>query len=396
MEAGQEFQCEIEKCVFGSDGLTRIDGEVVFIPGTLPGEKLIAKITAPKKNFSRAEVVRFGVTSPHRQEPVCRYFGRCPGCQYLHTDYAYETELKLAQLKDLLASSGIEPETMLDPVAPQPPENYRNKVVLHVHTIGSAVKFGYVMQDNQTVCDIDHCFLAHPAINEELKRLRSDRSYMASLREGMDVTIRNTAKGVQSWRNAPAKNATWLREQLSFGELSVPCGSFFQVNKEGAEALLSAVGRIIDRLEPNRFIDLYGGVGFFGSYAASKGVKDVLVVESDAAAAEAAKFNLKKFGISEPQVIAGDAGLALKELKSSEAPDTLLLVDPPRGGLTLRAAMCITGSALENFIYISCNPATWARDAVRLQKGGFKLKELQLVNMFPRTEHFELVSFFCR
>jgi 23S rRNA (uracil1939-C5)-methyltransferase len=168
------------------------------------------------------------------------------------------------------------------------------------------------------------------------------------------------------------------------------------VNKGGAEALLSAVGGILDRLQPSRFIDLYGGVGFFGSYAASRGIRDILVVESDAAAAEAAKFNLKKFGITDPQVIAGDAGLALKELKNTEAPDTLLLVDPPRGGLTLRAAMCLTGSALENFVYISCNPATWARDAVRLQKGGFKLAEVQLVNMFPRTEHFELVSLFRR
>ena len=219
---------------------------------------------------------------------------------------------------------------------------------------------------------------------------------MASLREGMDVTIRNTAKGVLSWRNAPAKNATWLREKLSFGELSVPCGSFFQVNKEGAEALLTAVSAYIDRLKPTRFIDLYAGAGFFASLAASKGVRDILAVESDAAAAEAARFNLKKFGIQEPQVIAGDAGIVLKELKASESPDTLLVVDPPRGGLTLRAAMCLTGSSLRNFIYISCNPATWARDAVRLQKGGFKLAELQLVNMFPRTEHFELVSFFSR
>ena len=78
MEIGQEFQCEIEKCVFGSDGLTRVDGEVVFIPGTLPGEKLIARVTAPRKNFSRAEVVRFGVTSPHRTEVACRFSAVVP------------------------------------------------------------------------------------------------------------------------------------------------------------------------------------------------------------------------------------------------------------------------------------------------------------------------------
>lgn len=78
MQTGTEFQCEIETCALGGDGIARVDGEVVFLPGTLPGEKLIGRITAEKKNFSRAEIVRFGATSPHRVEPGCPYFGRCP------------------------------------------------------------------------------------------------------------------------------------------------------------------------------------------------------------------------------------------------------------------------------------------------------------------------------
>ena len=102
MQIGTEFQCEIEKTVFGGDGLTRCDGEVVFLPRTLPGERLIGRITAKKKNYSRGTVVRFGETSPRRIEPGCPYFGRCPGCCYRHAEYGLEAELKSAQLADLL------------------------------------------------------------------------------------------------------------------------------------------------------------------------------------------------------------------------------------------------------------------------------------------------------
>ena len=108
MQIGTEFQCEIEKTVFGGDGLARCNGEVVFLPRTLPGERLIGRVTAVKKNFSRAEVVRFGQKNPRRIEPGCSYFGRCLGCCYRHAEYALEAELKSAQLADLLRHSSLE------------------------------------------------------------------------------------------------------------------------------------------------------------------------------------------------------------------------------------------------------------------------------------------------
>lgn len=399
MEIGREFQCEIEKTVFGGDGLARVGGEVVFIPRTLPGERLIARVTACKSSFSRAEAVRFGATSPHRIEPACPYFGRCPGCRYLHAGYAYETELKAAQLADQLAQAGLEPApgVLESPIAPEPPLGYRNKIVLHVHKVGGRTMLGYVMGDNTTVTDIEACPLAHPEINAKLAELRGDKSFLHSLHEGMDVTFRWTAAdGAIYWRNQPARNATWLKEELPFGRLSVPCGSFFQVNAAGAAALADEVAALIAARKPARFIDLYAGAGFFSAVALHAGVREVLAVESDEAAAAAARFNLKRFGAEHPEVIAGDAAEALKSLKDAPASDALLTVDPPRGGLTLKAAMALTGSTLDSFIYISCNPATWARDARRLAKGGFTLSKLRLVNMFPRTEHFELFSFWTR
>ncbi len=399
MQIGTEFQCEIEKTVFGGDGLTRCDGEVVFLPRTLPGERLIGRITAKKKNYSRGTVVRFGETSPRRIEPGCPYFGRCPGCCYRHAEYGLEAELKSAQLADLLAGAGIEPAPgVVAPfAAPLPAEGYRDKIVLHVHKSGGRTELGYVMADNTTVTDIERCPLAHPEINAELARLRADKSFLHSLHEGMDVTFRRTDRdGVRFWRNRPAANLTWLRETVPFGELSVPCGSFFQVNPAGCAVLVAEFEAVLERLSPRRVIDLYSGAGLFAAAAAHRGIGDILAVESDEAAAAACRYNLRRYGVAEPEVVAGDAADAFGRSPESDPAGTLLVVDPPRTGLSPQAMRNLVESPLRFLVYISCNPSTWVRDALRLQKGGFELNHLRGVNMFPRTGHFELFSFWAR
>lgn len=396
MEIDTLFQCKIEKTILGGDGLARVGGEVVFIPRTLPGEQVIARVTAQKSKFSRAKVERFGTISPHRIVPECPYFGRCPGCCYLHVNYPYETELKVAQLTDLLVQADIK-APMQSPVAPEPPLGYRNKIVLHVHKAKGQTMLGYVLSDNTTVTDIEACMLAHPEINAKLAQLRSDKSFLHSLHDGMDVTFRWTAdNGVTFWRNRPACNATWLKEELPFGRLSVPCGSFFQVNPAGAAALTDEVASVIKEQKFARFIDLYAGVGVFSAVALHAGIGEVLAIESDSAAAEAARFNLKNFGAKNPDVIAGDAAETLKNLEVASAADTLLTVDPPRCGLTPEVISSLNGSMYQSLIYISCNPATWIRDAQKLHQGGFNLGKLRVINMFPRTEHFEIFSYWSR
>lgn len=394
MRTGTEFQCEIETCALGGDGIARVAGEVIFLPGALPGEKLIGRISSEKKNFSRAEIVRFGTKSPHRISPACPYFGRCPGCCYLHIDYAYETSLKQQQLLDHMKAAGLTDtrKAVTDPFAPKPELGYRNKIVLHARNVRGKVSFGYVMADNTTVVDIARCQLAHPAINAEIEKLRRDKSFLFSLHDGMNVTFRQTEHdGVKFWRNAPAKNLTWLREKTPVGILSVPCGSFFQVNPTGAAHLADRFMETVRRLKPARVLDLYAGVGFFGCAAAACGITDILSVESDAETAEAARFNLSRRS-AETSVVAGDAGDALKELNQTDAAHTLIVVDPPRSGIAFPAMQTLIRSMFRKLVYVSCNPATWTRDAIRLEKGGFRLQQLELVNLFPRTEHFELFS----
>ncbi len=398
MEVGSLIKVEIEKCVFSGDGLAHADGQVVFIPGTLPGEVLIAEITAVKKNFLRAKPVKFGTVSPERIESACPAFGRCPGCAYMHTTYAYETKLKHQQLLDFLKSSNIEPVLGVgEPVAPAPELGYRNKMTIHVNKEGGETMIGYVGADKQTVTPIEHCPLAHGEINRILSEKLSAPGFRHSVHNRMDITFRYTeTDGAQMWRNNPARNSSWLKESTDLGLISVPMDGFFQVNTGGANALIAETGKLIDEFKPERFIDLYCGAGLFSCVAAAHNVKEIYSAELNESSVAAAKYNLKQRGREDAVILAADAGKVLGEMLEKAPDKTLLAVDPPRTGLALKMAFALGELAHGTLLYISCHPATWARDAVRLGKGGWKLRQVKLVNQFARTAHFELFSVFVK
>ncbi|MGE4565758.1 MAG: class I SAM-dependent RNA methyltransferase, partial [Victivallaceae bacterium] len=337
MEIGTRIKVEIEKCVFGGNGLARHEGQVVFVDAALPGEILIAEVTAVKSNFLRAKAVKFGTLSPRRIEPECPAFLRCPGCSYCHVDYAYETELKDAQLRDFVAQAGLEPvEGILPAIAPEPAYGYRNKLSLHVNKEGSETMIGYVADDKQTVTPIDHCPLAHPAINAELAKLLATPGFRHSVHNRMDLTFRYTPRdGVKFFRNAPPRNATWLREETSVGELAVPAGGFFQVNPGGVEALIGALRELLRQYPVKRFIDLYCGVGLFSAVAAEAGVAEIRGAELAEDAVTVARYNLTQRGRADAVFVAADACEALPGLMEGAEPEkTMIVIDPPRNGLT--------------------------------------------------------------
>lgn len=398
MDVGTRLKLEIEKCVFSGDGLAHVDGQVVFVPNTLPGEVLIAEVTAVKKSFLRAKAIKFGTVSPHRVESACPAFGRCPGCAYMQTTYAYETELKQQQLCDFLATAGIEPELPVEtPIAPPPELGYRNKITLHVNKEGRETMIGYVGSDKQTVTPIDHCPLAHPAINELLAQKLADPGFRHSVHNRMDVTLRYTeSDGAQLWRNNPPRNASWLKETTSLGLLAVPADGFFQVNTGGADSLIAETGKLIDEYKPYRFIDLYCGAGLFSCVAAERGVPEIYGAELNESSVAAARYNLKRRGREDAKLFVADAVKILPELIADAPSETLLAVDPPRTGLALKMAFALGALEHGTLLYISCHPATWARDAARLAKGGWKLRQVRLVNQFAKTAHFELFSYFVK
>ncbi len=395
MNIGDHFQCEITACGFGGDGIARHEGMTVFVPGALPGELVVAELTGIRKSFWRARPVRFGQTSPERVVPECPYAGRCPGCAYSHCSFDLENRLKLAQLDNFPGAGKIAPRPV---IAPEPVFGYRNKLVLHVRKVGKETEIGYVADDGgHIVCDIESCLLAHPEINAKLRELRANPGFSHTLHDNMELTLRRTEReGVVVWRNCPSIKMPMLHENTPMGELLVPSGGFFQVNPGGMEALIRLLREVLAERPRAGLVDLYCGAGLFACVGAEAGVPEIRAVEVEPASVACAQTNLRRCGAPQAKIVAADAEKELPALLSSMPEDTLLVVDPPRAGLSGALIRTINRSALREIVYISCHPATWSRDADRLGMASWKLESLRMINMFPRTGHFELFSRFRR
>ena len=398
MKEGDRFKCRVDSVAFGGDGVAHIEDMVVFIPQVLPGELVEAKIRKIKKDYLKAAAVNILEPSPRRIVPECKYFKYCPGCTYAHADYPLELEMKLDQLKHILkvenqtGAAGIASVFTGTSGGDTIPAK-RNKIVLHVAKERGETVLGYV-SGNGSVADIECCLAANPEINAELTAMRSKPGFFHSLHDGMDVTLRYTENdGVVMWRNKPPRNVSWLKEKMPFGSFSVPAGSFSQVNPVGAAALLELLTLELKRKSADVVADVYCGAGLFGLQAALCGAKRVIGIESDVNAVAAAKYNFKQYGFEDKtEFIAGDAAEMIGEVAAGMNDSGMLIVDPPRGGMEGKVIGAIGASGVKRMVYISCNPSTLGRDLRRLAGYGFEAVQITMVNMFPRSGHFEVFT----
>jgi tRNA/tmRNA/rRNA uracil-C5-methylase (TrmA/RlmC/RlmD family) len=389
---------EIESIAFGGNGVGRSNGKVVFVPGTLPGETVKTKIVSEKKNYSVGQIEEIIEASPDRIKPSCLFFEQniCPGCSYRHVDYIKEVNIKNQQFMEMLErNSNINPEICLPPAQSPEPDAYRNKITLHASIEDGQCDLGYFMSDNNTVFDLDECPLANKNINGLLKELRSDKGFKHTLKDQMTLTFRHTENdGVVFWRNNPGKKESWLKEKTAFGNISVPRGSFFQINPKAADILTSTVAEIVNKTQPEDLIDLYCGVGIFSIAASKSRSGKIIGIDSNQDGIEAAKYNAKTRELDHCEFIAERADKALgKVLKKIKAAASMLIVDPPRTGLDKTSANAIEKSGIKSIIYISCAPDTLCRDLTKFLNSGYIVKSSQMIDMFPRTSHFESVTF---
>ncbi|MFA7230705.1 MAG: TRAM domain-containing protein [Victivallaceae bacterium] len=394
MEKGDLFQTEISDIAFGGSGIGRLRGKVCFIPYTAPGEKVFARVIKEKSDFIQAKVVDIIKPSPHRTTPACRYYKLCQGCSYQHLEYAFENQIKEQQFKDFITRAIPVADGVLDqPSIPDKQYGYRNKITLHAQHDRGNMALGYVMEDNTTVLDIRECPLANEEINEELNQLKNDPSFSHTLKDNMTVTFRHTDyNGVVYWRNKSPAKMSWLKEQLPCGLFAVPAGSFFQINRQGCCMLLECVRDTMLKEAPPLVIDLYCGSGLFGVAATNVKVPTIVGIEEDPYATAAAKYNLTSHGCADFAILTGDAGKALKNILPKIIPGTVMIVDPPRTGLSSAVTRMIARSNLKKLIYISCGPDTLSRDLKQFHAAGFNLSYAKMINMFPRTAHFEIFT----
>jgi 23S rRNA (uracil1939-C5)-methyltransferase len=375
---------------FGGSGVGRHEGCAVFVPGSLVGERVRVVLVKCRKRFAEAALLEVLTPSEHRIESACSLSDLCPGCSYQHVSYAEEVRLKQSQLEGLLKRiGGLEDVTFKKPIASPRHLGYRNKIVLHAQR---ERKLGYFGNDNRTVVDVPACPLAVQPINDELHKKRANIKFMKGMRPNAGVTFRWTeTDGAVSWidRESGVKRLT---EVASVGELRVPRRSFYQVNPFAGELLVTSVTEAIDAVKPTYLLDFYCGVGLFALAGSKLGVPHVLGVERQSFAVRAAIQNAKALGLSARFEATDAHAVADDSLEKVDCDQTMVIVDPPRQGLEESLVETLISKRPAYLVYVSCAPDTLARDLKLLTTEAYAVEHCQLVDMFPRTSHFETVA----
>jgi len=340
---------QIEDIAFGGKGVAREHGKAVFIPFTVDGELVSAKITREKKQFAEAEVVDLKKRSPHRVEPLCPYFRRCGGCVYQHIDYAHQLEIKSRQVRGLLQRIGKLKDLPIRPIIPSPLRySYRNRITVHAEN----GVIGYFRRESHRLIDVECCPIAIEEVNRELADLRA--------------------------RDVPGGHYT-LRAK------SGP-RIFSQTNDAVANALRDL---IVDVVPPNQelLVDAYCGAGFFAK-ALVENLERIVGIDWDQFAIAAAREN----ATDKELYVVGDVETGLRSaMENCDRDKTVLLADPPATGLSARARETILDLTPATFIYVSCNPSTLARDLADFQRR-FEIKSVTPLDMFPQTAEIEVAA----
>ena len=361
-------------------GVARTPEGVVFVPGAFTGERVEAEITQRKKHFATAKLTRILEPSTDRIAPETEVV---PGMVYAELAYPAEVALKDLQLRTLLQRlGGLHDLAFLrEPVGSPITHHYRNKLTLH----WDGRRLGYIGEDNKTVIDTPQCPLSDPAINTTLTQLRADRPLLKSLRPGTRLTFRASPDG-QVLMGTPPRGR--IHEAIGDLHLDVAADAFFQVNRAATALLLDAFKAQVDGAR--RVFDLYCGCGLFGLAAAQAGAREIFGLEVTPSAIESAKANAKHLGI------AADYRCAPSEKLPANLPAAdLWVVDPPRDGLSEVVRQHLLTHRPARVAYISCGPDTLARDLKALAPA-YAIESMQLFDFFPRTAHFETLTFLTR
>jgi 23S rRNA (uracil1939-C5)-methyltransferase len=437
----------IEKLIYGGDGLSHLPaddhgrGKAVFVPFVLAGEKIDAAITEQKHGFARAQADSIVERSAHRVPPPCPHFTRCGGCHYQHTSYEHQLEIKKEILRETLRRTAKLDLPFDIEVHPSPPWNYRNRSRLQVQAKPTFAA-GYFKVASHELLPVEECPISSPLINRGLAALwqsgrasqvpegvreleffanADDTQLLVEVgcgREARRAAVRTWAEdfraslpeiaGVVAFRepNPGDRKAgvpeilvsvgvAFLTYQTKGAAYRVSAGSFFQTNRHLTDELV----RIVATGQSGKLaLDLYAGAGLFSTALASD-FHHVVSVESSQTSTADLSYNQSSNGeavqATTEQYLAraensGRVGKGEVLPHIPYKPD-LAVVDPPRSGLGERVARLLSTLGAPRVAYVSCDPATLARDLVILTGSGYRVEQVHLVDLFPQTYHLESV-----
>ena len=366
---GQTLTVTINDLAFGGEGVARVNDFVLFIPYVIPGETAEVEVVEVKKTFGRAKLLRVVTPSADRATPACQHFGACGGCQYQHIAYPAQLAMKRKQVADIFQRIGGIAEDIVAPVVPCPqPYGYRNRIMIRSqwNKPEQRLNIGFVRADCGLVEDIFECKIAEPALNQQITHVRN---------------------------NPPPKGGIKVVLRIPPEDWEVPRDSFFQNNFFLLPGLVETVRSALAAAGTRHLVDLYCGVGFFG-IALAGAVESFVGVECDRLAIAAARKNAATKNATNGEFISANVEDALPNLVHKfSASATSVLIDPPRKGCLPQTLQLLRDQRPAQIIYVSCHPATMARDLnILCADGVFTLAKVTPLDMFPQTQHVECVA----
>lgn len=421
----ERVELVIEKLVHGGSGLARLaSGQAVFVPRVLPGERVVVELKRRRKGALEAGLVEVVVPSKDRSAPPCSGEKQCTGATWPHI--AYPAQLRYKQeilLETLEKIGGMTPSHAL-PILPSPrTAHYRLRTQFNVRSSGGGQRIGFFRQGSYDLIEVEDAFLLDPVINSTLTAIRSLERQLPPLAEihinaapsgdvhllfwseqgqlpSLKTFFENLRKaapqviGITAFA-ARKKTATLGNNQLTLDNEGLRYkateGNFFQVNWDQNKNMVRTVLDFAGLTGEEIVLDLYCGIGNFALPLARR-AKQVIGIESGYSAIEDAKANAAANGITNAEFIADDLQKGLKTLMQRKLRADVIVLDPPRAGATLKTVERVLAFVPRKIVYVSCNPATLARDLKFFHLFGFRLARLQPVDMFPYTYHIECVA----
>lgn len=383
----EELELTISTLTNTGIGLGRMDGWVVMVPFSLPGEKVRVRIFRNHKNYSEADLVEILEKSPHRVDPVCPLFGTCGGCQYQNLVYEQQLIWKQRHVKETLQQiTGIDIEVNKTYASPKQ-YNYRSKLTPHFPTRKEEQKMpiGFLREGSTKVLiDVPQCPIATNEINRQLTIEREmiisgQRKY----KRGGTLLLRHSLEGVTIDAQA------LISEKVGDIVFQFKAGDFFQNNPYILPYFVDYVVSEARGEGIESVVDVYCGSGLFALFAAKKFNK-VAGVEVNASAIVWAKTNAKLNNLTNCEFLIGDAHLIFAQVKF-KSEKTTAIIDPPRKGCDVSFLEQLMKFSPRKVVYVSCDPATQARDLKYLLRNGYKINAMQPFDLFPQTRHIESV-----